>query len=113
MVDAFDALVRAAASLCRHHRHAGLAVRQGVYYLQKRRGLARFVSVQNHYNPIWREDERELMPFCRAEGIGLIRYSPMARGFLCGPRRRDGTDRDGAHAHRRLCAKDLRPRVRR
>jgi 1-deoxyxylulose-5-phosphate synthase len=48
------------------------------------------VSVQNHYNPIWREDERELMPLCRAEGIGLIPYSPMARGFLCGPARRGG-----------------------
>ena len=51
---------------------------------------ARFVSVQNHYNPIWREDERELMPLCRDEGIGLIPYSPMARGYLCGPQRRAG-----------------------
>lgn len=56
------------------------------------RNLARFVSVQNHYNPIWREDERELMPLCRAEGVGLIPYSPMGRGFLCGqPRRTDPT----------------------
>ena len=51
-------------------------------------GLARFVSVQNHYNLIWREDERELLPFCRAQGIGLIPYSPMARGWLCNRKRK-------------------------
>jgi hypothetical protein len=51
-------------------------------------GLARFVAVQNHYNLLWREDERELLPFCRAQGIGLIPYSPMARGFLCDRARR-------------------------
>src|SRR5262249_20238842 len=58
------------------------------YYDQRHRKLARFVSVQNHYNPIWREDERELIPLCRAEGIALIPYSPMARGYLCGRERR-------------------------
>ena len=61
------------------------------YYLQAQRGLARFASVQNHYNAIWREDERELMPFARAEQLGLISYSPMGRGFLCGDGRRDGS----------------------
>src|SRR6185437_7379956 len=45
---------------------------------------------QNHYNAIWREDERELMPLCRAEGISLVPYSPMARGYLCGSERRSG-----------------------
>ncbi len=54
----------------------------------KHNGLARFTSVQNHYNLLWREDERELLPFCRAEGIGLIPYSPIARGFLVGRARR-------------------------
>jgi aryl-alcohol dehydrogenase (NADP+) len=44
--------------------------------------------LQNHYNLLWREDARELLPFCRAQGIGLIPYSPMARGFLCGRARR-------------------------
>ena len=58
------------------------------YYYAAHHGLARFLSVQNHYNPIWREDERELIPLCRAEGIGLLPYSPMARGFLCGSKRR-------------------------
>lgn len=54
----------------------------------KGRGLSHFVSMQNHYNLVWREDERELMPFCRAEGIGLLPYSPAARGFLSGAQRR-------------------------
>ena len=50
----------------------------------------RFVSMQNHYNLIYREEEREMMPLCRAEGIGLIPWSPMARGFLAGNRARQG-----------------------
>jgi aryl-alcohol dehydrogenase (NADP+) len=58
-----------------------------------RLGRTRFASVQNHYNLLWREDERELLPYCRAEGIGLIPYSPMARGFLCGRARRTGATR--------------------
>src|SRR5215469_13842504 len=45
-------------------------------------GWTKFVSMQNHLNLIYREEEREMMPLCRAEGIGLIPYSPMARGFL-------------------------------
>lgn len=57
-------------------------------------GLTPFAAVQNHYNLIWREDERDLLPFCRAQGIGLIPYSPMGRGYLCGTqRRRAGTER--------------------
>jgi aryl-alcohol dehydrogenase-like predicted oxidoreductase len=50
-------------------------------------GLSRFVTMQNHYNLIYREEEREMIPFCRAEGIGLIPWSPLARGFLAGNRR--------------------------
>src|SRR6516165_2514560 len=50
-------------------------------------GLARFVSMQNHYNLIYREEEREMMPLCREEGIGVIPWSPLARGFLVGNRR--------------------------
>jgi aryl-alcohol dehydrogenase (NADP+) len=48
----------------------------------------RFVSMQNHYNLVYREEEREMMPLCRAEGIGVIPWSPLARGFLAGNRRR-------------------------
>ena len=53
-----------------------------------RLGLARFVSMQNHYNLIYREEEREMNPLCRAEGVGLIPWSPIARGFLAGNRRK-------------------------
>ncbi|MCZ2146464.1 MAG: aldo/keto reductase [Bryobacterales bacterium] len=49
-------------------------------------GLARFVSMQNHYNLVYREEEREMNPLCRAEGIGIIPWSPLARGFLTGNR---------------------------
>ncbi|MBI3761079.1 MAG: aldo/keto reductase [Chloroflexi bacterium] len=58
-------------------------------YLADRHGWTRFVSMQNHYNLIYREEEREMMPLCRAEGIGVIPWSPMARGFLAGNRTRD------------------------
>ena len=54
------------------------------------RGWARFVSMQNHYNLVYREEEREMMPLCRAEGIGVIPYSPLARGFLAGDRKKGG-----------------------
>ena len=45
--------------------------------------------MQNHYNLIYREEEREMIPLCREEGIGLIPWSPLARGFLAGNRRRE------------------------
>ena len=54
------------------------------------RGLmARFVSMQNHYNLVYREEEREMLPLCREEGIGVIPWSPLARGFLAGNRRKE------------------------
>ncbi len=53
-------------------------------------GWTRFVSMQNHYNLIYREEEREMLPLCRAEGIGVIPWSPLARGFLAGNRSRGG-----------------------
>lgn len=56
-------------------------------FLADRLGLTRFVSMQNHYNLIYREEEREMLPLCRAEGIGVIPWSPLARGFLAGTRR--------------------------
>jgi aryl-alcohol dehydrogenase (NADP+) len=51
-------------------------------------GKTRFVSMQNHYNLVYREEEREMMPLCREEGIAVIPWSPLARGFLAGNRRR-------------------------
>jgi aryl-alcohol dehydrogenase (NADP+) len=58
--------------------------------IAEKNGWTRFVSMQNHLNLIYREEEREMMPLCRAEGIGMIPYSPMARGFLAGDRQRQG-----------------------
>ena len=55
--------------------------------VSERRGFARFVTMQNHYNLIYREEEREMIPLCRAEGIGVIPWSPLARGLLAGSRR--------------------------
>jgi aryl-alcohol dehydrogenase (NADP+) len=52
-------------------------------------GWTRFVSMQNHYNLIYREEEREMNPFCRDQGVALIPWSPLARGFLAGNRTRD------------------------
>lgn len=57
-------------------------------YLADLRGWTRFVSMQNHYNLVYREEEREMLPLCRAEGIGTIPWSPLARGFLAGNRTR-------------------------
>ena len=54
-----------------------------------RHGWARFVSMQNHYNLVYREEEREMIPLCRDEGIGVIPWSPLARGFLAGNRTRE------------------------
>ena len=56
-------------------------------HTSERRGLARFVTMQNHYNLVYREEEREMIPLCRDEGIGLLPWSPLARGFLAGNRR--------------------------
>jgi aryl-alcohol dehydrogenase (NADP+) len=52
-------------------------------------GLTRFVGMQNHYNLIYREEEREMLPLCREEGIAVIPWSPLARGFVTGNRRRE------------------------
>ena len=53
-------------------------------------GLARFVAMQNHYNLVYREEEREMIPQCVDQGVGVIPWSPLARGFLTGTRTRDG-----------------------
>jgi aryl-alcohol dehydrogenase (NADP+) len=56
-------------------------------YLADLHGWTRFISMQNHYNLIYREEEREMLPLCRDEGIGVIPWSPLARGFLAGNRK--------------------------
>ena len=59
-------------------------------YTSDLRGYARFVSMQNHYNLVYREEEREMIPLCLDQGIGLIPWSPMARGFFAANRARGG-----------------------
>ncbi len=57
--------------------------------ISERRGWARFSSMQNHYNLVYREEEREMIPLCIDQGIGVIPWSPLARGFLAGNRTRE------------------------
>jgi aryl-alcohol dehydrogenase (NADP+) len=66
---------------------------------QDRRGWTRFVTMQNHYNLVYREEEREMLPLCREEGIGVIPWSPLARGFLAGNRRRGSKDATRREQH--------------
>src|SRR6201996_7987505 len=57
-------------------------------YVADAHGYARFATMQNHYNLIYREEEREMIPLCQEEKVGLIPWSPLARGFLTGSRKR-------------------------
>ena len=59
-------------------------------HVSEMNGWAKFVSMQNHYNLVYREEEREMIPLCIDQGIGLIPWSPMARGFFAGNRKRGG-----------------------
>jgi aryl-alcohol dehydrogenase (NADP+) len=59
-------------------------------HLCEKHGWTKFVSMQNHYNLVYREEEREMIPLCVDQGIGLIPWSPMARGFFAGNRYRGG-----------------------
>jgi 1-deoxyxylulose-5-phosphate synthase len=56
-------------------------------------GWTRFVSMQNHYNLLYREEEREMIPLCLDQGVGCIPWSPLARGLLAGNRERGGRQR--------------------
>ncbi len=60
-------------------------------HVAERNGWSRFVSMQNHYNLIYREEEREMIPQCIEEGVGVIPWSPLARGVLAGNRTREGS----------------------
>ena len=68
--------------------------------LAEQMGKARFVSMQNHYNLVYREEEREMMPLCRDEGIAVIPWSPLARGFLTGNRKRGDKGSDNSETAR-------------
>jgi 1-deoxyxylulose-5-phosphate synthase len=80
--------------------------------LSSERGWTRFVTMQNHYNLLYREEEREMIPFCQAEGIGIIPWSPLARGVLAGAREagtvRSRTDDYGRRLYGSTVAADER-----
>ncbi len=85
-LEALDQVVRAGKAL--YIGASSMYAWQFLKMLQTsdRLGLARFVSMQNHYNLVYREEEREMIPLCLEEGVGLIPWSPLARGFLAGNR---------------------------
>jgi len=61
-------------------------------YTANLHGWSRFVSMQPHYNLVYREEEREMLPLCRDQGVGVIPWSPLARGLLTGGRVKDGKE---------------------
>ena len=64
-------------------------------HLSELNNWSRFVSMQNHYNLVYREEEREMIPLCLEQGVGLIPWSPLARGFLAGNRKRGDSEKSG------------------
>jgi aryl-alcohol dehydrogenase-like predicted oxidoreductase len=89
-LDALDSLVR--AGKVRYLGASSMAAWQlsKALYTAKENRWHRFVSMQNHYNLVYREDEREVIPLCLDQGLAVIPWSPLARGFLTGTRKRDG-----------------------
>ena len=88
-LEALDSLVR--AGKVRYLGASSMSAWQFAKALHAadRNGWHRFVSMQNHYNLIYREEEREMIPLCLDEGVGVIPWSPLARGFLTGTRSRE------------------------
>jgi aryl-alcohol dehydrogenase (NADP+) len=70
-------------------------------------GLERFVSMQNHYNLVYREEEREMIPLCKEAEIGIIPWSPLARGFLTGKYERNETPRSVRYENERPGGRNL------
>ncbi|WP_255167330.1 aldo/keto reductase [Natrononativus amylolyticus] len=69
-------------------------------HASERLGLERFVTMQNHYNLVYREEEREMLPLCAKENVGVIPWSPLARGYLTRPHEEiDATERGEAEEH--------------
>ena len=89
-LDALDSLVR--AGKVRYLGASSMAAWQlsKALYTAKENHWHRFVAMQNHYNLVYREDEREVIPLCMDQGLAVIPWSPLARGFLTGTRKRDG-----------------------
>jgi aryl-alcohol dehydrogenase-like predicted oxidoreductase len=75
----------------------------------ERAGWARFISMQNHYNLLYREEEREMIPLCLDQGVGLVPWSPLARGLLARPRPAEAVVRHDRTA--RSASDDYSPRL--
>jgi 1-deoxyxylulose-5-phosphate synthase len=88
-LDALDILVR--AGKVRYLGASSMAAWQfsKALYLAHEHGWNRFVAMQNHYNLIYREEEREMIPLCIDQGVAVIPWSPLARGFVEGDRKRE------------------------
>jgi aryl-alcohol dehydrogenase (NADP+) len=88
-LDALDSLVR--DGKVRYLGASSMAAWQlsKALYTAKENGWHRFSSMQNHYNLVYREEEREMIPLCMDQGLAVIPWSPLARGFLTGSRRRE------------------------
>ena len=88
-LEALDSLVR--SGKVRYLGTSSVAAWQlsKALYLAKENGWHRFVSMQNHYNLVYREEERETIPLCMDQGLAIIPWSPLARGFLTGTRNRE------------------------
>ncbi|UTF52920.1 aldo/keto reductase [Natronosalvus rutilus] len=87
-------------------------------HASERLGLERFVTMQNHYNLVYREEEREMLPLCQKQGVGVLPWSPLARGYLTRPDERvDATTRGDAeeqlyaHPYREGGGREINERV--
>ncbi len=89
-LEALDSLVR--AGKVRYLGASSMAAWQLARFLfkAKENGWHAFISMQNHYNLVYREEEREMIPLCIDQGLAVIPWSPLARGFLTGTRHREG-----------------------
>lgn len=89
-LDALDSVVKAGKALYLGASSMFAWQFMKLMALQRHNHWTRFRTMQNHYNLIYREEEREMIPLCQSEGVGVIPWSPLARGFLAGNRKREG-----------------------
>ncbi|HYB67421.1 MAG TPA: aldo/keto reductase [Candidatus Acidoferrales bacterium] len=80
---------------------------QSALYTSEKLGLEKFVSMQNHYNLVYREEEREVIPLCKEAGIAVIPWSPLARGFLTGKYKRGETPKSLRYENERMDGHNL------
>jgi aryl-alcohol dehydrogenase (NADP+) len=79
----------------------------GALETSEKLGLEKFVSMQNHYNLVYREEEREMIPLCKERGIAVIPWSPLARGFLTGKYKRDEAPKSLRYENERMDGHNL------